>query len=146
MHARAADAVFGSYSDALSEGARNAVRVCLAIGPGDRVALIADEASAEVAASLAAALDESGAVTERVFVERVATRPLTEAPREVIDAVERADAGILCIQPREGELPARMAIVATVERRGIRYAHMVGVTPEIMRVGSTSRPATCSGA
>jgi len=28
-----------------------------------------------------------------------------------------------------------MAIVATVERRQIRYAHMVGVTPEIMMQG-----------
>jgi leucyl aminopeptidase (aminopeptidase T) len=35
----------------------------------------------------------------------------------------------------EGELPARMAIVSTVERRRIRYAHMIGVTPRIMREG-----------
>src|SRR4030095_9288309 len=45
------------------------------------------------------------------------------------------DAGILCVQPREGELAARMAIVAAVERRRIRYAHMVGVTPQIMCEG-----------
>ena len=135
MNARAADAVFGEYSDALTEGAHNAVTVCLAIQPGERVALIADDASAEVAASLAGALDDAGAAAEKVFVERVATRPLTGAPREVLDALERADAGILCVQPQQGELPARMAIVATVERRGIRYAHMVGVTPEIMQQG-----------
>jgi leucyl aminopeptidase (aminopeptidase T) len=135
MNAQAADAVFGHYSDTLSEGAHNAVNVCLAIQKGERVALIADQASAEVAASLAAALDEAGAVRENVFVERVAARPLREAPREVLDALERANAGILCIQPQQGELPARMAIVATVERRGLRYAHMVGVTPDIMRQG-----------
>ena len=28
-----------------------------------------------------------------------------------------------------------MAIVGVVERRRIRYAHMVGVTPQIMREG-----------
>ena len=39
------------------------------------------------------------------------------------------------MQPQEGELPARMAIVGMVERRRIRYAHMVGVTPRIMREG-----------
>jgi aminopeptidase len=39
------------------------------------------------------------------------------------------------VQPREGELRARMAIVAAVERRRIRYAHMVGVTPRIMCEG-----------
>jgi aminopeptidase len=41
----------------------------------------------------------------------------------------------MCVQPQEGELPARMAIVAVVERRRVRYAHMVGVTPRIMREG-----------
>ena len=135
MNAKTADAVFGEFSDALTEGAHNAVNVCLAIQRGERVALIADQASAEVAASLAAALDDAGAVTEKVFVERIASRPLTNAPREMLEALERADAGILCIHPQQGELPARMAIVAAVERRGIRYAHMVGVTPEIMRQG-----------
>ena len=62
-------------------------------------------------------------------------RPMPEAPRAVLDALEQADAGILCVQPQEGELAARMAIVAVVERRRIRYAHMVGVTPRIMREG-----------
>ena len=37
--------------------------------------------------------------------------------------------------PQAGELGARMAIVRVVERRQIRYAHMVGVTPEIMQQG-----------
>ena len=69
------------------------------------------------------------------MIEQVATRPLTVAPPSVIDALERADAGILCVQPQQGELSARMSIVSVVERRGIRYAHMVGVTPLIMRQG-----------
>src|SRR6478735_9971370 len=57
------------------------------------------------------------------------------APAEVLRAFEESDAGILCVQPREGELPARMAIVGVIERRRIRYAHMIGVTPQIMRQG-----------
>jgi len=97
--------------------------------------LIADEASGEVAASLAAVLDEVGARWQGVLIEHVASRPLTVAPPEVLDALEHADAGILCVQPRQGELGARMAIVSVVERRGIRYAHMVGVTSQIMRQG-----------
>jgi aminopeptidase len=129
------DPVFGGYSDALAEGAHNAVNVCLAIRPGERVALIADEESAEVASSLAAALDDAGAAQDKLLIERVARRPLAEAPPEILGALERADAGILCIHPQQGELPARMAIVASVERRRIRYAHMVGVTPTIMRQG-----------
>ena len=127
--------IFGEASADLLPGARNAINVCLGIAPAERVALIADDASANVAASLAAALAEADAVADSVLIERVAERPMREAPRPVLDALERADAGILCVQPREGELPARMAIVATVERRRIRYAHMIGVTPQIMRQG-----------
>ncbi len=127
--------LFGSSSADLEPGARNAVEVCLGIRPDERVALIADEASGEVAASLAAALDHVGAPWDGVLIEQVADRPLGEAPPAVLDALERADAGILCIQPRQGELSARMEIVSLVERRGMRYAHMVGVTSQIMRQG-----------
>ena len=116
-------------------GARNAVDVCLAIRPGERVALIADEASRDVAASLEQALAARGAIADGVLVEAVASRPMTVPAPAIVEALERADAGILCVQPQEGELPARMAIVAVVERRRIRYAHMVGVTPRIMREG-----------
>jgi len=127
--------MFGPFSPELAPGARNAIEVCLAIQPRERVALIADEASREVAASLAAALDGVGAETETILIEQIAARPLTQAPPEILDALERADAGILCVHPLQGELASRMAIVAAVERRRIRYAHMVGVTPEIMMQG-----------
>lgn len=127
--------IFGSFSPELAPGARNAIDICLAIQPGERVALIADAASAEVAASLAAALEAAGAQIDGVLIEQVASRPLTEAPPPILEALERCDAGILCVQPQQGELGARMAIVGAVERRRIRYAHMVGVTPAIMRQG-----------
>jgi aminopeptidase len=127
--------VFGTFPAELTPGARNAVEVCLAIARGERVALIGDRASSAVAASLAEALDAVGARTEAVLIEHAAPRPMAEAPPAVLDALERCDAGILCVQPQQGELGARMRIVASVERRRIRYAHMVGVTPEIMMQG-----------
>jgi leucyl aminopeptidase (aminopeptidase T) len=60
---------------------------------------------------------------------------MTVAPPAVLQALEAADAGVMCMTPQPGELGARMAIVRVVERRQIRYAHMVGVTPEIMKQG-----------
>ena len=51
---------FGDAPPDLLPGAQNAVNVCLAIQPGERVALIADRASAEVAASLEQALQAVG--------------------------------------------------------------------------------------
>ncbi len=126
---------FGPASSDLEPGARNAVQVCLGIQRGERVALIADRASAEVAASIASALAVVGAQTDSLLIEDVVTRPMTIAPPAILAALERADAGILCVQPEQGELGARMAIVSVVERRAIRYAHMVGVTPQIMKQG-----------
>jgi aminopeptidase len=126
---------FGAAAADLLPGAYNAVETCLSIHPGERVALIADEGSREVAASLEEALAAVRADARPLLIESVTRRPMGDAPREILDALDTADAGILCVQPQEGELPARMAIVRVVERRRIRYAHMVGVTPRIMREG-----------
>jgi aminopeptidase len=126
---------FGAFPDDLGQGARNAIDVCLGIQPGEHVALVADEASRDVAAALEAALADQGAKADPLLIESVTARPMRTAPSQILAALEHADAGIMCVQPREGELPARMAIVGVIERRRIRYAHMVGVTPRIMREG-----------
>ncbi len=126
---------FGPVQTELLPGARNAIETCLAVQPDERVALIADRASRAVAASLAATLDEHRAVWQGLLLENLAERPLSDVPREVIQALETSDVGVLCIQAQPGELGARMAIVRTVEQRQMRYAHMVGVTPEIMQQG-----------
>jgi len=126
---------FGAPQSDLLPGAKNAVETCLAIQPGEHVALIADEPSRAVAASLAAALENVHAACTALVLEDFGPRPMRAAPAPILDALENADAGILCMTPQPGELSARMAIVKVVERRQIRYAHMVGVTPEIMRQG-----------
>ena len=116
-------------------GAKNAVEVCLGVRAGEKVAVIADEVSRGVAASLEQALEEQGARFTGLLLEDFGPRPMTVAPEPVLDALEKTDVGVLCMTPQPGELGARMAIVRVVERRQIRYAHMVGVTPEIMQQG-----------
>jgi aminopeptidase len=119
-------------------GARNAVETCLAVQPGEHVALIADKTSCAVAASIALAVEERRATFTGLLLEDFGPRPVKEAPPKVLEALEKADVGVLCMNPQPGELGARMAIVKVVERRQIRYAHMVGVTPEIMQQGMRS--------
>ena len=126
---------FGPASPELLPGAKNAVETCLGIKPGERVVLIADEPSRTVAASLVAAMENARAVCTGLLLEDFGPRPIKAAPAAVLDALETADVGILCMNPQPGELTARMAIVKVVERRQIRYAHMVGVTAEIMQQG-----------
>ena len=126
---------FGPASPELLPGAKNAIETCLSIKPGERVALIADERSRSVAASLSAAMGTVHAACTSLLLEDFGPRPIKSAPTAVLEALETADVGILCMTPQPGELGARMAIVKIVERRQIRYAHMVGVTPEIMQQG-----------
>ena len=116
-------------------GAKNAVEVCLSVRAGEKVVVITDEVSRSVAASLEQALEEQGARFTGLLLEDFGPRPMTGAPEPVLDALEKTDVGVLCMTPQPGELGARMAIVRVVERRQIRYAHMVGVTPEIMQQG-----------
>jgi len=126
---------FGPPQPELMPGAKNAVETCLAVRPGEHVALIADVASGAVAASLSAAIEEVHAKTTELLLEDFSPRPMRGAPVPVLEALEKADVGILAMNPLPGELTARMAIVHVVERRRIRYAHMVGVTPQIMQQG-----------
>src|SRR5206468_127733 len=76
-----------------------------------------------------------GASQPELMLEDFSPRPMRGAPGPVLEALEKADVGILAMNPQPGELTARMAIVQIVERRRIRYAHMVGVTPQIMQQG-----------
>src|SRR6201993_1911168 len=126
---------FGNAPVELMAGAENAIDVCLDVQPGKHVALIGDEISRSVAASLEKALTERGAEFTGLLLEDFGPRPMKGAPELVLQALEKADVGVLCMTPQPGELSARMSIVKVVERRQIRYAHMVGVTPEIMQEG-----------
>src|SRR5690348_2530046 len=126
---------YGPVQPDLMPGAKNAVDICLAVRSEESVALIADEASRAVAASLAAAIGRRGAECTALLLEDLGPRPMSAAPARVLDILEKTDVGILAMNPQPGELAARMAIVQVVERRRIRYAHMVGVTPQIMQQG-----------
>lgn len=126
---------FGNAPSELMPGAKNAVDVCLGVQPGERVVVIADEVSRTVAASLESALKEQKAEFTGLLLEELGPRPMNGAPEPVLEALKKTDVGVLCMTPQPGELGARMAIVKIVERRQIRYAHMIGVTPEIMQQG-----------
>jgi aminopeptidase len=126
---------FGKVPTELMAGAKNAVEVCLDVQAGEKVLVIADEISRSVAASLEKASEERDAKFTGLLLEDFGPRPMSEAPEPVLNALEKTDVGVLCMTPQPGELGARMSIVRIVERRQIRYAHMIGVTPEIMQQG-----------
>ena len=66
---------FGPASPDLLPGAKNAVETCLSIKPGEKVALVADEPSRAVAASLAAAIENLRAPCTSLLLEDFSPRP-----------------------------------------------------------------------
>lgn len=124
-----------AFPEAFREGAHNAATTCLRIEPTERVTVITDEETAPVAASIAAELDRIGCVWHGFVLEELAKRPLKEMPPEVLADMEEAQVSIFAVQVQPNELRSRMQMTDVVNRRRMRHAHMVNITPEIMLGG-----------
>lgn len=116
-------------------GAQNAVNICLRIQPDEKVTLIADESCLTIAASIGAELDRLGCAWSAFILEVEATRPLTGMPSSVLDDMESSQVSIFAVTVQPNELRSRMQMTDVVNRRGMRHAHMVNITPEIMLQG-----------
>lgn len=123
------------FPPSFQQGARNAVTTCLRIQPGEKVTMITDEATMEVAASIAVELDRIGCRWNGFVLEELAPRPLYGMPRPVLDDMETSEVSIFAVQVQPNELRSRMEMTDVVNRRGMRHAHMVNITPEIMVQG-----------
>ena len=123
------------FDSELTPGARNAVQVCLRIQPSERVTLITDEASLEIAAALAQELEKVGAPYHAFVLEELAQRPLALLPQEILDDLEKADVSIFAVKVQRNELQSRMQMTEVVNRRKIRHAHMVNINRRIMLEG-----------
>ena len=123
------------FDPELTPGARNAVNVCLRIQRSEKVTVITDEATKEIAASLVRELEAVGAPYNAWTLEELAPRPLTDLPREITDDLETSQVSIFAVQAQANELRSRMQMTDVVNRRKIRHAHMVNINHQIMLEG-----------
>ena len=123
------------FDPQLTPGARNAVRVCLRIQPTEKVTVITDEVSLEIAAALVHALEAIGCTYLAWVLEDVATRPLTNLPKIIADDLETSQVSIFAVQAQTNELRSRIQMTDIVNRRKIRHAHMVNINKQIMLEG-----------
>jgi aminopeptidase len=124
-----------TFDRELSPGARNAIRVCLGVKPTERVTVITDRESEEIAASLIHEIEELGAAHAAFILEDIAPRPLAALPPVIAADMERSDVSILAIHVQPNELKSRMELTDIVNRRRMRHAHMVNITRQIMLEG-----------
>ena len=119
----------------LQPGAANAIRVCLNVQPDERVTVIADRACGAIAEALIAEARAVGARVASFVLEDEAARPLTALPPRIATDLETSDVSIFAAQVQPNELRSRMEMTDIVNRRRIRHAHMVNITPRIMTEG-----------
>ncbi len=123
------------FPPSFQKGARNAVETCLRIQTDEKVTLITDEQTMPVAAAIAVELDRRGCLWSGFVLEELAPRPLQGMPGVVLEDMESSQISIFAVQVQQNELRSRMEMTDVVNRRRMRHAHMVNVTPEIMVQG-----------
>jgi aminopeptidase len=123
------------YPAEFAPGARSAVTTCLRIDPSEKVTLITDRVTEPIAAALAAQLADRGCRWNAFVLEDLVTRPLTDMSAEVLADMETSEVSIFAVVVQPNELRSRMQMTDVVNRRRMRHAHMVNITPEIMCQG-----------
>jgi leucyl aminopeptidase (aminopeptidase T) len=116
-------------------GARNAVGVCLRVQPQEKVCVITDLATIEIAAAIVRELENIGSPHRVWVLEDLAPRPLKYLPTEILADLENSQVSIFAVWAQKGELPTRMQMTDVVNRRKIRHAHMVNINRQIMLEG-----------
>jgi len=123
------------YPAEFAPGARSAVTTCLRIDRKEKVTLITDRVTEPIAAALGEQLAGRGCAWNAFVLEDLAPRPLMDMPSAVLADMETSQVSIFAVQVQPNELKSRMQMTDVVNRRHMRHAHMVNITPEIMCQG-----------
>ncbi|MGD0757526.1 MAG: aminopeptidase [Candidatus Sulfotelmatobacter sp.] len=123
------------FDPEFTPGARNAVNICLRVQPQEKVCVITDEATIEIAAALAQEIQKVGAPYRAWVLEDLAPRPLTDMPGEILEDLETSQVSIFAVQAQTNELRSRIQMTNVVNRKKIRHAHMVNINRQIMLEG-----------
>jgi len=123
----------------MDEGARQAIEICLRVKPEDRVIIVTDVQTMDTAAAL---LDRAKRITTNIkfyILEDFGTRPIQEMPEAISEALNDSTISILALQSKGNELETfRMPYIKIIEKKQLKHAHMIGLTPEIMSQGMSA--------
>src|SRR6266498_1727187 len=119
----------------LIPGARNAINVCLRLQPNERVTIITDTATREIAAALQSEVERIGSDYSLFVLEHHARRPLKFMPEPILEDLATSQVSIFAAQTQPGELSSRTQMTTVVNNHRIRHGHMVNINREIMLDG-----------
>jgi leucyl aminopeptidase (aminopeptidase T) len=119
----------------LTEGAYNAINVCLRLKPEERITIITDNDSLEIASSLVNEIKKIGSEFSIMIIEDYTPRPTGNMPKQILEDLAKSQVSIFCALAQTGELSARIQMTAVVNSKKIRHAHMVNINKQIMKEG-----------
>src|SRR5207245_2632501 len=119
----------------LVPGARNAIDVCLRLKPEERITIVTDTVTREIAAALQREVERVGSDYSLFVLEHHARRPLKFMSEIILEDLACSQVSILAVQSQPGELGARTEMTAVVNHHRIRHAHMVNINRQIMLEG-----------
>jgi leucyl aminopeptidase (aminopeptidase T) len=119
------------------EGAKNALRVVLALNEGESLLIVTDQHKRDIASAFARAGSELGAEVRMVTLPE-ALRPLTEVPAEFELESEHCEGGgviINAIEAYSTETPFRLRLLKQELGTNSRIGHAPGITVSMMTQG-----------
>jgi aminopeptidase len=128
-------AYLNSIDPELVPGARNAINICLRLKKQERITIITDSATREIAAALQQEVERVGSDHSVFVLEHHARRPLKFMPEFILEDLACSQVSIFAAQTQPGELKSRAEMTTVVDHHKIRHGHMVNINREIMRQG-----------
>src|SRR5256885_13931516 len=124
-----------SIDPELVPGARNAIDVCLRLKPQERITIVTDTVTREIAAALQREVERIGSDYSLFVLEHHARRPLKFMPETILEDLACSQASSLAAQTQPGALTARTHITTVVNNHRISHGHMVNINRPIMLAG-----------
>ena len=123
----------------IKEGVKQAIENCLKVRSNDNVVIITDKETLKIGSALKQAIEKITTKIQFFIMEDFGIRPI-DFPAAIRNAIRVADVSIYAAQGAEGELQTfRMAMIKSIDANpNLRHAHMIGITPEIMKDGMCS--------
>jgi aminopeptidase len=123
----------------IEQGVKQAVENCLRVKAGEMAVIITDKETIEIGSALENAIEKITGKTQFFIMEDFGERPI-DFPQTIEDAIKAADVSVYAAQGAEGELQTfRMPMLKAIEANPkLRHAHMIGITPQIMKDGMCS--------
>jgi aminopeptidase len=128
-------AYFHPIDPELMPGAHNAINVCLRLKAQERMTIITDSTTREIAAALQTIVEEVGSDYSLFVLEHHARRPLQFMPEVILEDLACSQVSIFAAQSQPGELGSRTEMTAVVNHHRIRHGHMVNINRQIMLQG-----------